>query len=160
METLESVQSDYELARGKPMPSKLHGRLQARLIGLLYVGYGQTHTIYSELSITLAPLFAKQVPDVAVYVGATPYALTDEITVQEPPALAIEIVSPTQALSEITNKVDGYLLAGVKSCWIVLPELRSVALSTQPGSYQTFDRHETLRDPTIGIELELAPLFS
>jgi Uma2 family endonuclease len=160
METLEAVKSDYELERGKPMPSKLHGRLQARLIGLLYVSCGQTHTIYSELSIALPPLFAKQVPDVAVYEGLVPYSLADEITVKVPPMLAVEIVSPTQALSEITDKVEGYLTAGVKSCWIVLPELRSVVLSTQAGHYQTFDNPATLRDSATGIELELASLFS
>jgi len=160
METLEAIKSDYELEREKPTPSKLHGRLQARLIGLLYVSCGQTHTIYSELSIALAPLFAKQVPDIAVYEGLVPYSLADEITVKVPPMLAVEIVSPTQALSEITDKVEGYLSAGVKSCWIVLPELRSVVLSTQVGHYQTFDNPATLRDATTGIELELAQLFS
>ncbi|RZJ62126.1 MAG: Uma2 family endonuclease [Hymenobacter sp.] len=160
MGTLEAIKSAYELERGKPMPSKLHGRIQARLIGLLYVSYGQTHTIYSELSITLAPLFAKQVPDIAVYEGLAAYSQADEITVKVSPTLAVEIVSPTQALSEMTGKIEGYLAAGIKSCWIVLPELRSVALSTKAGYHQTFDSSATLRDPVTGIELELAKLFS
>ncbi|MEJ7661224.1 MAG: hypothetical protein WKG07_17250 [Hymenobacter sp.] len=85
METLEIIQSDYEIERGKPMPSKLHGRLQARLVGLLYVSCGQTHTIYSELSLNLAPNFAKQVPDIALYEGVVPYPTSDEIVVREAP---------------------------------------------------------------------------
>ncbi len=160
METLETVQSDYELEREKPMPSKLHGRLQAKLVGLLYVGYGETHTIYSELSIALPPLYVKQVPDVALYEGATPYLTADEIVVSVPPTLAIEILSPTQNLVELTDKIAGYLTAGVKSCWLVLPGIRSVAISSQPGVYQTIDNPTKLVDPAIGIELELAKLFS
>ena len=159
METLEAIQSDYELERGKPMPSKLHGRLQAKLVGLLYVSCGQTHTIYSELSLTLAPTFARQVPDIAIYEGVTPYPANDEITVSEAPATAIEILSPTQGLPELTDKIARYLQAGVKSCWIVLPELHSVVLSTEIGNYQAFNRHEKLVDPATGIELELSALF-
>ena len=160
METLDSIKSDYELERGKPMPSRIHGRLQAKLIGLLYVSCGKTHTIYSELSITLAPLFAKQVPDVAIYEGLTPYPVTDDISVSEAPLIAVEILSPTQGMDELTDKIKGYLKDGVKSCWLILPGLRSIAISATPGVYQTFDYLETLRDPITGIELDLSALFS
>ncbi len=160
MGTLETVQSDYELDRDKPMPSKLHGRLQAKLIGLLYMSYGETHTIYSELSIALPPLYAKQVPDVALYEGATTYTTADEIVVSVPPTLAIEILSPTQNLVELTDKIAGYLAAGVKSCWLVLPGIRSVAVSSQVGIYQTIDNPARLVDSATGIELELAKLFN
>ncbi|RZK23267.1 MAG: Uma2 family endonuclease [Hymenobacter sp.] len=160
VEPLETVQSDYELERGKHMPSKLPGRLQAKLIGLLYMQYGETHTIYSELSIALPPLYAKQVPDVALYEGATPYATTDEIVVSVPPTLAIEILSPTQNLVELTDKIAGYLTAGVKSCWLVLPGIRSVAISSQIGVYQKIDNSAKPVDASIGVELELAELFS
>ncbi|MGI4871939.1 MAG: Uma2 family endonuclease [Janthinobacterium lividum] len=160
METLDAIKSEYELERGKPMPSKIHGRLQAKLVGLLYVSCGRTHTIYSELSITLAPHYARQVPDVAIYDGLMPYPAVDEISMSEVPLIAVEILSPTQALTELTDKIGGYLAAGVKSCWLLLPGLRSVAISTVPGVYQTFDYPDTLRDPATGIELELAALFS
>jgi len=159
MEALEIVLSDYEIERGKPMPSKNHGRLQAKLIGLLYVSCGQTHTIYSELSLTLSPLFAKLVPDVALYQGVTAYSTSDEITMVEPPATAIEILSPSQSLTELSIKAEQYLQADVKSCWIVVPEFCIVVVSTKPGSYQTFERHETLTDPATGIELNLEQLF-
>ncbi|WP_151088395.1 Uma2 family endonuclease [Hymenobacter baengnokdamensis] len=159
METLETVQPDYELERGKPIPSKLHGRLQAKLIGLLYVSCGQTHTIYSELSLTLAPLYLKQVPDIALYEGVVPYTTSDEITVSELPGIAIEILSPTQGLEELTDRIERYLAAGVKSCWLVLPGIRTVSVSTKPGEYQTFDRHQKLIDSVAGIELDLNALF-
>lgn len=159
METLGAVPPEDELERGKPMPSKLPGLLQARLIGLLYVSCGQTHTIYSELSLTLAPLFAKQVPDIALYAGTTPYPATNEISVSEAPATTVEILSPTQGLAELTDKIAGYLAAGVKSCWLVLPGLRTVAVSTVPGEYRSFDHPEKLVDPATGIELELSALF-
>lgn len=127
---------------------------------MLYVSCGQTHTIYSELSLTLAPSFAKQVPDIALYEGVVPYPASDEITVSEVPTLVIEILSPTQALVELTDKVENYLQAGVKSCWLVLPTFGSIAISTQSGEYHTVDRHERLVDPATGIELELTSLFS
>ena len=160
METLDFVQSDYELERGKPMPSWNHALLQSNLIFLLRLRYNQTHTFLSELSLRWEQADQKTVPDVTIYARPPHYLAADQITVSEVPDTTIEILSPTQGLAELTDKVEYYLTAGVKSCWIVLPGFRSVVVSTELGVYQTFDQRETLHDPATGIELELAPLFS
>lgn len=160
METLEAVQSDYELERGKPMPSWNHGLIQARIIFELNLRYRQTHTILSELSLRLDPTDQKMVPDVTIYNEPPHLLANDQITVHKVPFTTIEILSPTQSLAELTDKAEHFLTLGVKSCWLVLPGMRSVSISTQPGSYQTFDNPAKLVDPTTGIELELTSLFS
>ncbi len=136
METLETIRSEYEIERGKPMPSRNHAALQSNLIYYLRLRYNQTHTILSELSLKLNQDEQKTVPDVTIYARPPYYSTADQITVAEVPDTTIEILSPTQGLAELTDKVEYYLAAGVKSCWIVLPGFRSVSMEvSEPGAY-------------------------
>lgn len=160
METLESIKSDYELERGKPMPSWNHSVIQSNLIYFLRVRYNQTHSFLSELSLGLSDAEQKMVPDVSIYPKTAHYLTTDQITVTESPETVIEILSPTQNVAELTDKAERYLALGVKSCWIIVPGLCNASVSSVPGVYQTFDRHETLHDSATGIELDLSALFS
>ena len=45
--------SQYELERGKPIPSKLHGYVQSKLISNLDKLYGDKYSLFSELSLQL-----------------------------------------------------------------------------------------------------------
>jgi len=158
METLESVKSDYELERGKPMPTLNHAILQQGILLQIALDYRGRFFALPELNLLVNG--EKLVPDLAVYAGAPKFREQDEQYAAELPLTTVEILSPSQNIVELTAKAERYLRAGVKSCWVVLPEFRSVVLSTQAGSYVTFDRHETLRDPATSIELELSQLFS
>ena len=73
--------------------------------------------------------------------------------------MTIEIHSPSQALSELIGKANACFQAGVKSCWIVLPEVSGNFVYNAPGKYTFFHDGETLIDSATGIELPLAPLF-
>lgn len=158
METLEAIKSNYELERGKPVPTYNHAVLQQRI--LLRIAFDYQSKFFSLPELNLLVEGEKLVPDLAVYAGIPKFREHDEQYAAYLPLTAIEIISPSQSVVELTAKAERYLQAGIKSCWIVLPEFRSIVLSTQAGDYQTFDRHETLRDPATGIELELAQLFS
>lgn len=157
METLENVKSAYELERGKPMPTRNHAFLQKRILLLISNNYEGEYYVLPELNQLVSG--EKMVPDLSVYAGVDGMNEQDELFASELPLTTIEIISPSQSNTELSAKVERYLRAGVKSCWIVLPEYRSIVLSGQLGRYQTFDAHETLRDPATGIELELPLLF-
>ena len=88
--------SDYELERGKPMPSKHHAKLQARLSQALLNAYEQEHDVYSELALELDT--GKATPDVAIYPKTSDNWLIDEIRVANPPLSVMEILPPTQGL--------------------------------------------------------------
>jgi hypothetical protein len=57
--------SDYELERGKPMPTKQHSLTQLNLSAALKVRYHQQFGIFPELTIELGNTTA--VPDISVY---------------------------------------------------------------------------------------------
>ena len=65
MRTSVETLSDYELERGKPMPSTLHSLVQGNIVYLLKSSY-KNYLVLPELSLTSAdgkPL----VPDIAIY---------------------------------------------------------------------------------------------
>ncbi len=158
METLEIVKSDYELERGKPMPTWNHALLQKRIMYQVEGRYEGTYYVMPELNVSI--LGERLIPDLAVFAGSDSFLAHDKTTMTELPLIAVEILSPSQHVSELVEKARQYLQAGVKSCWIVVPEFMQIVVTTQVGNYQSFNRHDTLVDPATGIELELAPLFS
>jgi hypothetical protein len=94
--------SQYELERGKPMPSKNHAIIQSRLIIAFAQLAGDRYTILSEITIDLPA--GGVVPDIALY-PPTPYeAFNDEVEMTTPPLCAIEIISPSQAISSLSKK--------------------------------------------------------
>jgi Uma2 family endonuclease len=51
-----------------------------------------------------------------------------------PPDLAVEVVSPNDRVSDLDEKVDEYLRAGVKLIWIINPETQKVQVWRSDGS--------------------------
>lgn len=99
METLELQQtsalpagqlSDYELERGKPMPSNNQSIAQAALIFALKSAYRQQYSILSNASVTLNG--DKHTPDVSIFPKMLIDWVSDEITFFEPLLTTIEIL--------------------------------------------------------------------
>ncbi len=154
---LDNNISDYELERGKPMPSKNHAHLQTTLSFELYGRYRHSYSILSEISIRL--LNDKATPDIAIFPKMEIDWNADEITLSEPPLTTIEILSPTQALDTLLEKSEDYFSIGVCSCWIVLPKLETILLMQANRQRTYFQRGDTLTDPTNGITLEVEEVF-
>jgi Uma2 family endonuclease len=151
------IDNQYQLERGKPMPSEVHGYIQGRLIARLYA-HEDKYNILSELSLDLNDWGS--VPDIAIYPKRKMNFREDRIEVTTPPLCAIEILSPSQSLQELVNKANSYFQHGVKSCWLVIPSLENIYVFSSPESYSIFRSNQTLSDTALGIELELATLFS
>jgi Uma2 family endonuclease len=149
--------SQYELERGKPMPSKLHGYVQANLIAALASSYPERFTLFSELKLGFGEW--ESVPDISIYHKMEIDFSLDEVRMTQPPLCAIEILSPTQSLQELIDKARKYFSNGVKSCWLVIPGLRNVYVFSGPTAYEIFRDDEVLVDSALGVELELSRVF-
>jgi Uma2 family endonuclease len=147
--------SDYERERGKPMPSKAHGYTQANLI-LALSDYRDRFTIFSELTLALDG--REVTPDLSLYAAADVDLLHDDVRVQEPPLLAVEIQRPTQSTQALIDKIEFLLGAGVQSCWLVQPPLRTVTVF--PGTLNgTTVSNGTVADPVLDLEIAVDAVF-
>ena len=87
-----------------------------------------------------------------------PDLLRDVIRPTKAPLLAIEILSPRQALSDLTDKALAiYFPSGTSVVWVVIPHFRQVTVMTPMGI--TTSTAGVVRDESTGIELELASIF-
>src|SRR5437773_11458474 len=136
----------YEEERGKPMPSRNHGRVQTNLIVEFF--QQQRFSIYSELTVTIGG--ANFTPDISIYPREAADYRHDEITRAELPLVAVEILSPSQSHQEVVEKAEIYLRNGMKSCWIVSPPLRTVAVLLPDGREEVF-HSGVVKDPVVGL---------
>jgi Uma2 family endonuclease len=155
---LDKFETDYIKERNKPMPSKLHARIQTKLIVLLSSLYSNKYDIFSELSLDL--LSKRATPDVCLYETQTLDFSSDEVRVNIPPKLAIEILSPKQNIDEIKTKYrDIYLPADIKSVWLIIPELKIVALGLPDGQFEVV-KTDIVKDMYLDIELPIVDIFN
>ena len=155
-EVEEVVRSQYEIERGKPMPSKNHAKLQQRIGVEISVHYSDRYETYSELSLESPnPAY---VPDLCLFPVEPSNWREDEIRVSEVPLTVIEIVSPSQTDTELTEKSKAYFAAGVKSYWLVQPVLRTVFVLLPNGEELVF-HNEILTDPTNTVSIDLKKVF-
>lgn len=148
--------STYELERNKPMPSLNHGSIQANLI-IELAPFRKKYRIASELSLDLSDW--PSVPDICIYPKMEIDLKNDVIAMKEPPLGVIEILSPSQSLSELTTKAAGYFAHGVQSCWIVLPSLANIYVFSSSDDYAIFRATETLHDEKLDISFPLEEVF-
>lgn len=149
--------SEYEIERDKPMPSFNHSIIQLNLGAEIRNRYKKTYRIASELSLDLSNW--PSVPDICIY-PKTPLDLhNDVVSVTTPPLCTIEIISPSQSLSELISKAREYFHHGVQSCWIVLLPLGNVYVFSTPDEYEIFRSNQTLHDPVLDISIPLNEVF-
>ena len=148
---------DYVTERNKPMPSLNHAKIQANIIFLMMLHYKKIFTVVSELSFDLSDWVS--VPDVSLLPLTKYDAKNDQIKVLEPPLCTVEILSPTQSLSELVAKSRSYFEKDVKSCWIVFPELENVYVFSSPDNYKIFVKGDILKDEIMQIELNINEIF-
>ena len=98
MEALIEQPSEYELERGKPMPTLNHAYVQKNLLVTLDYRYRKTLTVLSELNVTM-PERPDTVPDIAIYPKLQMDFFNDCTSMTEMALTIIEIVSPSQAKS-------------------------------------------------------------
>ncbi len=138
------------------MPSKNHSRLQIRLGSEILVAYEEQFDVRSEQSLMAPnPPF---VPDLSIFPAEASNWLHDEVKETDVPLTVIEIVSPSQSDTELTEKAQAYFAAGTNSYWLVQPLFRTVII-LQPNTDELVFHNNILTDPTNGISVDLKKVF-
>ena len=158
MEAIADVLSDYELERHKPMPTLTHGAIQANIVMEMGAAYRKSYRIASEVSLETVP--DGSTPDVVFY-PLMPVGQPHEPARQStPPLVCVEIQSPSQSLNLMVEKTVMYFAFGVRSCWVVLPDIQAVLVYNRPGHYNFFHEDDILHDKLLNIQLPLSGIFS
>jgi Uma2 family endonuclease len=109
--------------------------------------------VYPELRTQVAKTRFR-IPDVLV-VGA---GVRFESVLDQPPLIAIEILSPDDSLGDLNEKVDEYLAFGVKHIWVFDPK-RRVAWWADRSGFQSVESGELTIDGTP-IRIVLSEVFA
>lgn len=77
------------------------------------------------------------------------------------PDLAVEIVSPSDRMSDVTRKVIDCLDAGTRAVWVIDPATRTAAVHRSRSDVLMLREHDTIdgADVLPGFRLPLAELF-
>ena len=164
-EFLESDLEGYEYIKGElvPMPptSIEHGDISMNLISLLnsYVRENQLGRVYMPdtgfrvgervLMPDIAFLSNEHIPDDRS--KASPV----------PPDLAVEVVSPSDTLRRVEEKVFAYLEAQTQLVWVLSPTFKTVTVYRSETDITLLTRNDTLtgEDVVEGFSCQVAELF-
>jgi Uma2 family endonuclease len=135
----------------RALPTLVHAQIQALLVLLFGRLLSKVHlTLLTEPRMQIEPdLF--RVPDFAVYQGARPEGRYGT----RPPFVAVEIVSPDDRYSDLTERLEDYRRWGVKHVWLVDPQRKRLHEYTEAGLLQ----HASLRLPEFDFEISSEELF-
>jgi Uma2 family endonuclease len=156
--------------REKPMTvrNRFHSRALIRVGQLLANWLDQQPEPRGQVLGGEAGVRLRRTPDSTVgvdviYVSAEVAARqTDDTTlIDGVPVLAVEILSPSDTVEEIDEKVDSYLTAGVALVWVLDPHDRTVTVYRPDARPQLFnDEQELTGEPHLpGFRAPVARLF-
>jgi Uma2 family endonuclease len=159
----------YELDEGEllmqPSPTFLHNRIRDRIANRLS-GFVKTHRlgeVIVEMDFHLAAETVRN-PDVAFVTAEHLAAIDVNVSpVKGAPALAVEVISPTNLAQDTQKKVGQYLTAGTKVVSVVYPPLRLVEIHEAGGIRQIKEPDSLTEKKLFGgreFSLPLAALFS
>lgn len=149
--------------------NRLHGELTANVSYIIKQWItskpSSTGKVYSgEVGVILARNPDTTVGvDVAYFDEATVAKQTDESSmIVGVPVLAVEILSPSDTVGAVREKVGKYLQCGVKFVWTVDPYERTVRVYQPDSQAQTLDEaSEFCGDPQLpGLRVKISELFS
>lgn len=152
---LEAPPPTYEEENGKAMPSRNHAIAQARLAGQ-FMSHSKME-VASEMTLELAG--QRFTPDLVVYPKRAVDWSNDVVRETEPPLTCVEIFSPQQGYLDVMEKVAVYLASGVKSCWVLVPPLRTVTIYL-PGEPPRTTSVGIAKDPATGLEADVSAVFA
>ena len=150
----------------EPRPGVRHGQVQARLV--LTIGNhiqreGLGGTVVSDVGVVIhgRPQTVRG-PDVAYWAdGRLPDPLPEGFA-GVAPDLAVEIVSPSNTVSEMAEKVTEYLSEGTRMVWILDPRSRTAMIYRARDDIRILTADEPLdgSDVLPGLWIRLGDLLS
>ena len=164
-EFLESDLEEYEYVKGELIPvpptSAEHGRIRTNLFLPLgvYVRDNQLGDVYMpDTGFRVGERVL--IPDIAFLSNARmPDDLSKAFPI--PPDLAVEVVSRTDALHQVEEKVFAYLEAGTQLVWVIKPRSKTVTAYRSETDITLLTRNDTLTGEQVieGFSCRVAALF-
>jgi Uma2 family endonuclease len=129
----------FELDEGELLmeasPAARHNLIRQR-IALTLMTYAEAHglgIVLEEMDFRLAEKTVRN-PDVAFVTAEHLKSIDlDRSPIDGAPALAVEVISPTNTAHDTVKKTHQYLGAGCRFVWIVYPALRLVEVHSTAG---------------------------
>ena len=126
-----------------------HSRLQMSLAGYLWSREKQWGIlVVPEQRVQVKPA-RYRVPDIAVLTGPPP---TGRV-IDQPPFLCIEIVSRSDRVAEMQERIDDYLSFGVRYVWVVHAGTHRAFVYTPDGVREAKDGILCTDNPEIRVSL-------
>ncbi len=141
-----------------PAPSPRHQRVVANL-SILLEGYLSQHhagKLYpSPIDVVLSQINVVQ-PDLVVVTTERLHIVTTT-SIQGPPDLVIEVLSPSTAPVDRGRKLETYARFGVPEYWIVDPDLQALEIyNLHEGAYELVPSRADPRGPRSPLLPDLA----
>lgn len=89
-----------------------------------------------------------RVPDILVLTSPAPRRI-----VAEPPFLCVELLSESDRMQEMQERIDDYLNFGVRYVWLIHPRTRRAFIYTADGVQEAKDGILWTNDPDIRVNL-------
>jgi Uma2 family endonuclease len=89
-----------------------------------------------------------RVPDITVLTGPPAGQI-----IQQPPFLCVEILSPSDRMAEMQERIDDYLNFGVRYVWLIHPKTRRAFVYTADGMCEAKDGILSTENPEISVSL-------
>lgn len=165
---LPITEPETEWVRGRALqkmsPRRDHGRVQFEIAKCVQAWSGDRGEVATEWRFRIAvPGEARRplVPDVAYVANERLRDLSCEDLQVPPfaPTIAIEVISPKDALADVADKIDVYLRVGSLLVIVADPVARTIALH-DARTTTTFASEEVVRHAALpGFELAVGPFF-
>ena len=157
----------YELVDGRAIPKVspkyFHSSLQSALLRLVHIWCKGIGRVGTEWAVSLKRNGRDWVPTPDVtYISYSllPKSWQRNEACPVPCDLAIEIISPGQAMREFEEKAQDYLNAGVLRVWVIDPETISITAFFPDGMKQTYTDSNRIVDVLLpGLELSPQLIF-
>ncbi len=160
----------YELVKGElhmaPPPGSEHGEVTMNLAGPLY-----QHVKNNNLGVVYAAETGFKLESNPDTVRAPDVAFVQIESVQQTgrlpgyrsgsPDLAVEVLSPSDRVSRVEEKVSEWLEAGARMVWVVSPKLHTVTVYHSLTDIVTLTGKDTLDggDVVPGFQIKVAEIF-
>jgi len=146
------------ISTGRPRHNRVRDELAYRLRRV--VKEGRLGEIFVETEFHLSP-DSVRIPDIAFVRAERARQIDPDRPIEGAPALAIEVVSPTDLAGYLARKVDQYLAAGAQVVWVLYPNVKEVHTRRPGGSSTTLAGADVLDAPDLipGFSVGARDLF-
>ncbi len=135
----------------RPVVYPVHGRLQAILVQWFGRFEDEWDVIASVEVRTHVSQTRMRLPDVVVTRPGPQGSALDE-----PPLIVIEILSPTDRFTDVTEKVRDYIGMGIENIWLIDPQTRRCSVR-RDATWRDVERFEVADSP---IYVDMNQIFA